>query len=492
MLPKYQLPPSRKAASTINLDFNPDQVGAWLAKLPVNNVPEAAEKLCHFLHAFNRIELPASHRSQLADNFINNAHHLSDRLMQDIVFDSLPPDQTQFGLLTLGQGLLVELITMQKRLVLDAMASNLCNIGDLLAKLMGSIEKLMMLHYQNHTALPAGLWVDLHQSYLCAQQTGNTAHPAQHGETLADAYKSLLLLALADPYQFTRQELAWTRDLALDAASRTEVISADAGKKVLAPFLVQSEMDVPPQALARHYTKAQYDLLFETSGIARQLALLANAIKNRRHSSEFKLPPEHEWHSYQTLLNKLKLRWGSSKHRLVQRIKPAKESTFDVVLGLKNLELLAHQNSPGSAPIAHCTNLNDSAGGLALKHIGGSTLPISVGEVIAIKLHDQANWQIGLIRWFKHTDQMELLFGLQLLARELRPCTATHQDQADRVFGCFLNSSGQTQHLLLPKGMGHSGQILTIRQSDGGKGNMLLGQQTEAGGKVEIFRLQHA
>lgn len=477
MLPRYQLPPKSKAASTINLDFSPDQVGSWLAKLPLSSPIEAAEKLSRFLSAFNRIELPASHRERLAGLLKTSVYHHADALMQGL--GELPLPKPQYRVLELGQALLGELATTQKRLILDALSRKQDNdtVGRLLSDLLDCADRLMTICYRCHTALPAGLWLDLHQSLLCARHLG-----IESG-ALVDGYKAVLLLALADPYQFTAQELDWTQDLARKSAGMASLGQADAAGKSLAPFCLQADMDNPPQPSTRHYANAQYSLFFETSGIAKQLAMLGNAIRTRRIKEGLALPPESDWPAYSVLLNKLKLRWGASKHRMIQRRKPLQDKPYEIALGLDNLR--AHPPMQG----ALASPINDSAGGLALMHEGEFPMRIKVGAIIGLKQAGSEKWRLGVVRWFKQTQADKLLFGLQLLGHRAEPVDAIPSDGGESIRG-FLTyiSGGKIDCLALPAGTARAGMPLTV---EGGQG-ILLVQRLEGDTESEIFRVRPA
>ena len=484
MLPHYQLPPKSKAASTINLDFSPDQVGSWLSKLANAAPAESAEKLCRFLNAFNRIDLPAGHRDRLAKLIEISAHHLADKLAQTPANPVFPLPGRQHAALRLAQTLLGELATMQKLSVVDALSRG-GNADDLLAKLLECIDRLMMISYENHTSLPAGLWQDLHQSFLCLGQT-DTATTAL-ADKLSHSYKSLLLLALADPYQLNRQELDWTAALASEMAGISEVLDTGSAKKTLAPFHIQADADDPPQPMGRHYTKAQSHLLFETTGVARRLAMLGNAIKTGRIKEGMSLPHEADWPAYAALLNKLKLRWGASKQRMIQRRKPKEDTLYTATLGLGNLYAAIKASN---VPTAQCSTINDSAGGLALAHDGDFGLRIDVGELVGVMQAGGDTWRPGIVRWFKQANESRLMFGLQLLGHKAEPAIVENSASGQTANSLLIYSSGDKfDCLILPADMARAGAQVQLNGGDG-KIVVTLAQRMESNPSFELFRVQ--
>lgn len=492
MLPHYQLPPKPKAASNINPDFSPDQVGSWLAKLPLASPLDAAEKLSRFLNAFNRIDLPSSHRSRLADLIKISVYHLADRLVHDLAERPSPLPPAQFQALTLTQALLLELAIGQKLLILDALSRKQDGtvIAKLLSDLFDCIDKLMAACYQNHVALPSGIWQDLHQSHLCAQHLGVTGQAGPHGASLTDTYKSILLLALADPYQFTRQELDWTRSLASNAAATTQIAAANGTEKSLAPFCIQTDADDPPQPSTRHYAKAQCSLFFETSAVAKQLAMLGNAIRTRRIRPGLTLPPEPDWPAYSVLLNKLKLRWGASKQRMIQRRKPLQDHQYEVTVGLANL--CQNARALPDTPRALCSPINDSAGGLALRHRGDFPMHIEIGEVVGLEQAGSEKWRIGLVRWFKQAGADELSFGMQLLGHKAEPASVgLANDDETRCGVLVYGSGGKPDCLVLPTDTQLAGKHVALDSAEG-RLDVLLAQRLEGNSSIDLFRIQPA
>ncbi|TCS70414.1 hypothetical protein EDC61_11613 [Sulfuritortus calidifontis] len=490
MLPHYHLPPRHRTAGTINPDFSPDQVGAWLAKLPLAAADQAAEKLSRFLNAFSRIDLPAQHRSQLAGLLKTSAWHLIERLEGELAAHSPPWPAKPYRWLNLSQALLGELANSQKLLVLGSLHQHdLAQAAPRLTDLVETLGRQLSIAYRSHTPAPAGLWHELHQSYWCAAQQGMTEPSAKPAwARMVEHYKSLLLLAMADPYQFTARELEWARALAEAIAPATRLAPAGKGKTAMAPFHVDPLADEPPQALARTETATAVGLLFDTSAAARQLALLGNAIKNRRTTAGMPLPAEPEWPIYLALLNKLKLRWGASKHRLVQRRKPQQESRYEIGLGLHGLCQLVGQT--GNGTVFHGSTLNDSAGGLALKCLGPLPDHIGVGEVVGLRQQPGGPWQTGLVRWFKQSREDELLFGLQLLGGQAQAVQLSDQETGPAQCGLLLQAAGnRPAHLVLAKGIGRAGLPLKLK-SAAGEQTVTPTQLTEAANGSEVFRLE--
>lgn len=490
MLPLYRLPPRHKAASTINLDFSPEQVGLWLTKLPLADAAESAEKLVRFLTAFNRIDLPRSHRRGLVGLLSTSAMHIANRLAERRPDATLPLPQPRFRLLLLSQTLLGELANTHKLHILDSLRQGQADdAARSLSDLMDTADAIMMAAFRNHVALPAGFWTDLHQSYLCASTLGID----QNRTAFADRYKAAMLLATTDPYQFTDQEIGWARTLASSGSVHSRLDALTTASPALAPFGIQPTLDAPPQALSRRQDGIQSGLLFDTTPAARRLAQLGNAIKTRRISGNPELPPEADWPAYSILLNKLKLRWGASKHRLIHRRRPHKEIPYEITLGLADLCSLVEPAPAQNGRRVLCTPINDSAGGLALKHSGDFGMPIEVGEVVGLKRPNENIWHVGLIRWFKQVEAEELLFGLQLLGTASETFRLRQQSGDKPRQGLLLRPPGnkQGETLILPSETGYVGMRAELIGSSSAQ-VVVLTQKIEGNRTSMVFRVQDA
>ncbi|MEW5893192.1 MAG: hypothetical protein AB1697_08655 [Pseudomonadota bacterium] len=495
MLPHYHLPPRQRTAGTINPDHSPDQVGSWLAKLPLADAAEAATKLGRFLGAFSRIDLPAQHRSQLANLLKTSAWHLAERLRQELADHPLPLTEAGYRKLELCQTLLGELANSQKLLILATLhQGHALQAAPRLADLLLTLSRQMLLAFQCHTPLPAGLWLDLHQTHLCALQRGLAETAVSNDQdSLANHYKALLLLALADPYQFTAEELSWAHDLARRLAPLGTITPADGSKTPLAPFYLHPRRDEPPLSLARHQAATRHALLFDTADIARQLAQLGNTIRQQRPAPD--LPPAQDWPAYRTLLNKLKLRWGASRHRLIQRRRPTQTVPYEIALGAAQPEqpagLPALDDGPSSA--LACRTLNDSAGGLALECSGQLPRHIDVGELIALRQQQGRHWQIGVIRWFQQPQPERLAFGLQLLASRAEPTRLRDPATQQPVSGLLLRSlnANGAEKLLLRQGLARTDLPVLLEQADGAR-PVVLKPLTEVAAGIALFRIEPA
>jgi len=148
---------------------------------------------------------------------------------------------------------------------------------------------------------------------------------------------------------------------------------------------------------------------------------------------------------------------------------------------------------------AHVWNmLNESAGGVCLLWEDESPSKAQVGELICLRQADQGDepnrWEIGVIRWMKHTAAKGLELGVEMLAPGAR-AIATKACKEDGRCGEYLRS------LLLPniQGLQQPETIITpafpyrvgtpvIINDDGEERRVELGKMLEATGLFAQFR----
>jgi hypothetical protein len=72
-------------------------------------------------------------------------------------------------------------------------------------------------------------------------------------------------------------------------------------------------------------------------------------------------------------------------------------------------------------PVFEWDVVNESAGGLKVRRMGATQQPISVGEVVGVKLRDRSRWTIAAVRWITLFDEGGMEFGVQFLGSMAKP-----------------------------------------------------------------------
>lgn len=291
------------------------------------------------------------------------------------------------------------------------------------------LRHLLLHHYEIHAAVPPGLWLDLHQTYAYARRIRHVDDRSDgaQSETSTDVYRSVLLLASADPYRLSHQELQWTLDLISEQGMLAQLTPAASPCLRPGVFAVDTQADAPPYPLARDQDPLlqAWSHTLNTTELVKFLTWLLNQLDTHA------LPdaePDAAWCDprYPAFLQRLIRQWGASRQRLTKR-RPVQDLVLhEVVIGFAALcEDLARQAPatrqdaifrPTASHITTCQVENLSAGGLTLYKTGDLPPALKVGELLGVRPPGGPHWQAGIVRWVRAPQRGEVVVGVQLLA----------------------------------------------------------------------------
>ncbi len=513
MLPRYVLP-SRESGSNINLETKPKQVEAWLTRLPLSNPVEAAETLADYLATLNRLELSHDARAKIIERMTPVVDDIVASLYEHYGSVPLPLLPKQQRNAELAKRLMRELADANKTLLLDWLKRRFHLFGGnpaslYLQRILLALQTILEISFETHDPVPEGIWVDLHQTYNYALRNGLKETIPEGGSkmlSIEQIYKATLLMAIADPYRFPQAELPWAKDIIARFANLATIFPAeDTIKGQAGLFVVEVNTDSAPTPIARdaHPMNPRWDLLLNTTELAKHLALITTYLKGHEPPDKIGLPDVARDPAYPTMLRRLKLNWGASLQRKSQRRRQPNGREFEISFGLKSLhQLIAptprsdtiHYGLGGNeAPptIVRCKTMNDSMGGLALIKTGNVPIQIRVGDVVGIR-QDQSDWGVGLVRWFRVPRQGEMFFGIQLLAPQALSVQVRRKDNG-RQWPCLLlhpsPNTKQTPMLLSQPGCFAPDIPAEIHTP---KGNQLvqIEKRIEATPSIDLFRFQ--
>lgn len=513
MQPRYVLP-AREPARTINLETKPKQVDAWVVRLPMSNPAEAGEELADYLATLNRADVSHDVRVKVIERLYPVVEDVVGSLREQYGAVSLPLPAKQRRNAELAQRLLLETADCYKVMTLEWLSKRFHLFGgnplpQYLQRILLTLQSVLEVCYETHESCPNGLWVDMHQTYNFALRYGiQSAVPedSKHMLSLEQIYIASLLLALADPYHFPQSELVWARDIIARYANLAHLHPAeDATSGGAGLFLVEVNTDAPPRPLARepHPMNPRWELLLTTTELAKHLALLSTHMRSHDDIEKLGLPEAARDPAYATMLRRLKLNWGASLQRMAQRRKHQSRREFEVSFGLKSVHALIAPPSAGDAIVygatpheapplrVRCQTVNDSMGGLSLRHHGGTGLQVRVGDVVGMRQGNGA-WSVGLVRWFRIPAADEVFFGVQLLAPQADAVQLRRLDNGRQWPGLLLLPNPVTRQapmlLSMPSAFGPDtmAEVRTAR----GMHAIKVEKRLESTPSVDIYRFQ--
>jgi hypothetical protein len=142
-----------------------------------------------------------------------------------------------------------------------------------------------------------------------------------------------------------------------------------------------------------------------------------------------------------------------------------------------------------------------SAGGYCLLWEGGGPSSVQIGELVAIHSGDdrqQANWQLGVIRWMKFTQERGFGLGVQLMSPGANPVLASIRSKnaaaENKMHGILLpeiKAIDQQATLLLPSLPFRAGSLSTLTRGTDEK-QIRLTRQIENTGSFAQFHFTPA
>lgn len=508
MQPRYNLP-AIKSASDLNLGLKPKHVNAWLRRLPMSNPLQAGAELADYLATANRAKMSHDVRARMVELLDSVVDETVTALREQYLSAPLPLAPRLRPNPDLAQTLLLELATAYKILILSWLGQTF-HLGKkplprYLQRLLLCLQQLLEISFETHVNVPEGVWVDLHQTYNYAMRTGLADAIPEDSKAMlsvAQIYKGILLMALADPYRFPQIELPWAKDLIARFSNLVEIFPAEEAEGHAGIFIIEVNTDAPPKPLAweQHPTDPRWDLMLNTTELAKHLAMLSTHVKAKEDPDKLGLPTAARDPEYAVMLRRLKLSWGASILRQSQRRRHQRGKEFEVGFGLRSVYQLIGPvagerhlvSSPEDPPpmVMRCTIVDDSMGGLALRKSGTISAQVKVGDVVGVH-QDNGSWSVGLVRWFRVPKESELFFGIQLLAPKAQAVHVRRNDTGKQYPSLLLQAAPtlkQSAMLLAPPGSIEPQSPIDVR-SNAGQVSIRVDRRLEYTPNVEVFRI---
>lgn len=433
MLPNLDLPPLEEGPTPS--DIKPALLRDRLTRLSQGAPADAARALADGMALLNRVVVSFQDRllmveiyneaaeklwSPLKRHFSNQAHPLSLQALQ-------AAKNTLF--------LAGEIAVGYKRLLLEGAQKHFrdkqprIQLGIVL-RTQQALARNLLFSFSSYCPVAPGIWRDMHQVYCYARSQDLHLHhinPQESSLTPELSYLQALLLALANPYGFLPGQL--NRVVAYlgehsHLAKLTDSYPRDLQSFGIATIL--SDEDQPPQAANVPATSADTTVYFlQTNALVAQLHHQLKTLESGQGWPARIAGEEFKPAQYTDLLHRLARHWSLAPVRKIPRL--FKQGTLTICSGFSAVWQVL-PTSTGSAPqdavISLCSLINHTANGYALRQTRQMLTPIRVGELMAIRSHPGAAWQIAVVRWFRNTMQNQTLeFGCEVLATEAKAVT---------------------------------------------------------------------
>jgi len=212
-----------------SFESRPKHVEAWIAALPMANTGESARQIFNALREMNRLEIPATDRHKSLELLRGPVLHITAVLKKHYINQNLPLSPKNQKIAELAIQLNSEMAIGYKSVIHDKLAKTFPSLGNktltvCLHRAIRYLSNVLLCSYQIYIQHPENVWLQVHHLYLHAE--ANNLHTNQvkdhaendafHDGSIADAYKQILLLALAGPYRL-RQHVTESVYVALES-----------------------------------------------------------------------------------------------------------------------------------------------------------------------------------------------------------------------------------------------------------------------------------
>jgi hypothetical protein len=452
----------------------------WLEQLPMTNPEEAAQKLLAELGRLNRAELDDDLRSKLTPLYEPVVQKLIEALVTTLPENGTPQSTVHRQAANLAYELALELTYAWKLAYLGVEQRRSLFGGakarqNALTHLLDALSGQICTSYRIYTSPPIYSWHELHQVHeVLRQETITNATKDNPGPPPSEAvYKRALLLALADPFRFTRPEIEVTLAY-LDKFGHLALL-ARSGKGHKSLFLINIDADTPFSHDIDPGKAAS--LVLDTHALCKHLRSLIVKLKTGEAFRDIGLTDTPQNINGLHLLSRLHQAWRGNIKRGFNRYEPGL-TYVEVISGIPAVhrwldpkQKPASGSSPGAKNVAtgladqglpvRWRVVNDSACGLAISAHAQEVAQVRMGNPIALREENAEGegWTLAVIRWGKMSKGQVVVAGVEKLSPSASPVVLRflHGNAPNIGQPALLipaNSALQTEErLLLPQGL---------------------------------------
>lgn len=403
-------------------------VAEWLGGLRYLSPQDEAPQVLGALVSLNRWELGDEARQNLVLLYQPVVQKLIKSLIATLPENGTPQTQDHRRAATLAQELSLELSVAWKLVFLGIEQRLFAFVSgkarqNALGQLLVALSDLICTSFRIYTSPPAHSWHELHQVfyelYGSASQDAIKGLLENHPAMLETAYKRALLLALADPFRFTRAEMEAMLAYLNQYGALAQVAAARNANKTT--FLINADADNPCcQTVDSKMTNA---LSLNTQALGKHLNRLARKLKQGESPEKLELPAAfNQIHAF-SLVERLYQSWCGDKQRGFKRYPAAPRSFVEAVCGVDEIHKLfgMADGNPASHAVASAQwrVINDSASGVSIAAQVRDVPQIRLGDPVALRFAGSADWTLGVIRWGKIATGLMVEAGVEKLAPSL-------------------------------------------------------------------------
>lgn len=384
----------------------------------------------------NRTRLGVQMRIDLAEMFREKAEAILPALETELALATLPLSGRRRTAASVADELLIELAYAYKT-ALVALSERLFSVGVrrpfqvAVLQTMRAHARRLAVAYRIYAPAPKTVWQELHVLFHLAanHRTAETFLPGRR-DTPSAVYRGALLLAFAEPYKLMQGDVDRIGGYLGSFVDRSTLVPHAGATDGPGVFLIRPGRDAPGSALAKSRPAAP-----GSSSLALNCLPLVEALLDQIYKlesgvpcCELGLPANADDPMFRDLMQRLARQWGNVATRQFGRLRT--HTRVEILVGLRTIwNFLTGSRGPSDADSNVWMVTNECPGGFALMHISGTSEPIRVGEVVAVRTLEACH--ICFVRWVLSDNPEHLELGLQQFAPGATPVGLGSEDAAE-------------------------------------------------------------
>jgi len=548
--------PKPRVESQGGAEVRPRRVREWLEGLPLASHVESARQMRQALYALNRVELEPDNRLEILELYRVPAGEVCRGLLRGVDVLGLPLPERAGERADAARAIETELATGYKLIVRDAVpgAGRTLRNEALALALARAIEYLgrqLIEAYDLYRPVPPRVWGELHTLYQAADTHKLLNVPldvrSEQPTTAARSYQRVLLVGACNPYGMQPGDIRRVDEFLRLRGARAKISADTAVHDPSGHFLINLGADSPPVPFPRGQEVPPQPQLrvLNVIELVRDVHGLLKALEAGESPESFGLSTVHAEAAHLDLLRRMGRFWGLSIRRQSKRT--ARKETVSLCVGISavrffiqggmedlatalgmvnersaryvDLDQLPEESGPLQATgtdaepapaevirpdiweardeylVYQWQSRDENAGGVALERHGAFEAPVRVGELVAMQDAAEGIWRVGVIRWTRSEDALQVEMGVQLLGpdayavslREEGGGDGTPSPWSEAVLFAANDRLQRPETLVVPRGTYRIGATLVMRDSAGGEAHVKPVQVIERTGIIEQF-----
>lgn len=355
---------------------------------------------------------------------------------------------------------------------------------------MNYLSHVLVFAFHEYTPTPSNVWRDLHGLYdLAAGLDGETTElelPAgdmrHRTQSIAAAYKRILLTALADPYHLPFGAVWEIYEQLFDWTEHAVISGFGQRPDPVGQFVINLARDAAPIPYNKFNTSrgSDHHRLLDTTALTQHLDALLGQWQNTQPEELASLSPHHA----RLILGHLSRAWnlpakrGTSRRESSGRLELAYGINAAWFYFNERQEFrpppetdagdggeIVHEEDEDITPVHNYsldswTRLDQGRHGVSVMKQDQPAVAVRVGELITLMPEpDTETWSVAVVRWLMTLPGGSRRLGLEIISGSVRPAAiraCSGNDMERRYRQCLLVTdpdSGAPASLIVTKGL---------------------------------------